>query len=267
MKITTPVCGLLIMISLTGCIRNAYFLSPLNGNNHPYRTLPMVSDSLHHSTYFHSSFSAGGANDDASDGVVSFQSSVYQAHTFQNVQFYYGVTGTLGNYHINSNSFYEGPGINNTVLKGMAGDKFFAGAGGIAGLDFVVPFESGGEWRVFGVETSIQKEFGEYLSFRNKVPDSTVNGIDRKNVYATLAFGTNIIKKFRRSGNTFGYKLAYVTSTRSIHETDGQYKLGTFRPGFLSNTFHLTKKRVTGFAQFNVGNYVANLQFGMNYRL
>ena len=267
MKKNPLIYGFLIMISMSGCIRNAYFLSPLNGTNHAYRTLPMVSDSLHHSTYFHSSFSAGGANDDASDGVVSFQSSVYQGHTFQNIQFYYGLTGTVGNYHINSNSFYEEPGLNNAVLKSMAGDKFFAGLGGVGGLDFVIPFESGGEWRVFGVETSVQKEFGDYLNFRTKVPDSTVNGVDRKDVYVTLAFGTNIIKKFRRSGNTFGYKLAYVTSTRSITETDGMHRLGTFRPGFLSNTFHLTKKRVTGFAQFNVGNYVANLQFGVNYRL
>jgi hypothetical protein len=266
MKIKHLLLLTLIPLVLSSCLRRAYFLNPLHGNNQPYRSLPMVSDSSHHAAYAHGSFSAGGANDQLSDGVVSLQGSVYQAHTFQNVQLYYGVTGTIGNYHMNTHHHYNDV-PNSDYLKSLDGDNFFGAAGGIGGFDFVVPFASGSEWRVFGIEGSVLKEFGDYLSVRRSIPDSAVSGIDRNDVHGSLSFGTNIIKRFRRSGNAFGFKLAYVVGTNRVREyIDGGY-ISSFRPGFLSSTFHFTANRITGFGQFNFGHYVANVQFGVNYRL
>ncbi len=36
---------------------------------------------------------------------------------------------------------------------------------------------------------------------------------------------------------------------------------------YFSNTFHLTKGHITGFLQFNIGVYAANIQTGVNYKL
>ena len=255
-----------VSILLTSCLRRAYFLNPFHGNNQPYRTTPMVSDSSHNGTYVSGSISAGGANDQLADGVFTFQGSFYQAHTFRNFQLYYGVTGTLGNYHINTDHHYDDL-PNSNYLNTIDGDKFFGGAGGIGGFSFVLPFENGNEWRVLGLEGNVQKEFGDYQDIRFAIPDSSAHAVDRNDLHGSIAFSTNFIKKFRKSGNAFGYKLAYVTSTNPVREDRYGLRRHSLRPGFISNTFHLTAKRITGFAQFNFGNYVANMQVGMNYRL
>lgn len=251
---------------MISCQRRAYFLNPFHGDNQPYRSTPMVADSSHNGTYLSGSISAGGANDQLTDGVVTFNGAFYQAHTFKNFTFYYGATGTVGNYHVNTDHHYDDlPNVD--YLNKIDGDKFLAGAGGIGGFHFIIPFENGNEWRVFGVEGSVQKEFGDYKNIRFGIPDSSAHAVDRNDLHGSIAFSTNFIKKFKKSGRTFGYKLAYVTSTNPVREDRYGLKRHSFRPGFLSNTFHLTVDRITGFAQFNVGNYVANMQLGVNYRL
>ncbi|RYF87691.1 MAG: hypothetical protein EOO00_12210 [Chitinophagaceae bacterium] len=130
----------------------------------------------------------------------------------------------------------------------------------------MIPFASGSEWRVFGVETNIQKEFGDYESLRQKMTDSIANIVDRDSYFHTVGFTTNVIKKFRKSGNTFGYKFGFHLSTNRIRRYDAYY--GTYLlPMYISNTLHLTRQRVTGFAQINAGSYAVSFQTGINVRL
>jgi hypothetical protein len=253
-------------ILISGCRQQAYLLSPFHANNHPYRALPMVSDSLHKAAYVSVGLSAGGANQNVRDGVFNFQTSLHQAHTFHSLQFYYGANVSAGNYHVSRKNPNDGPANSEGTLLTNQGNKFFGGAGAFAGADLVIPFRSGSEWRVFGVETSYQREFGEYQHFRLKLPDSAATAITRDNYFHTIGFTTNVIKRFRKSGNSFGYKagLYFSTSrTRRRDNYDGRYVY----PTYFSNTLHLTRQQVTGYVQINTGSYALNFQTGVNIRL
>lgn len=265
MKLLTPI--LLVSISfITGCVSQGYFLSPFQANNHPYKAIPMVSDSNSKSQYASAAISIGGANQSLGDVVFAFQGSVHQAHTFRNVQFFYGANVVAGNYYMQpSYSYYQG-GMNPGMPISSRGNRFFAGVGAFGGADLVIPFATGSEWRVFGIETNIQKEFGDYQSWRRKLPDSVVEVVTRQNYFHTVGFTTNVIKKMRKSGNTFGYKFGVYFGTSRTKRLDVYYG-NHLLPFYISNTLHLTRQRVTGFAQINAGSYAVNFQTGFNVRL
>src|SRR5687768_15021342 len=98
MKLLTPA-FLVFSLFLSGCVSQGYFLSPFQANNQPYKAMPMVSDSAHKSQYAAAGLSIGGANQSLSDIVFTFHGSVHQAHTFENLQFFYGATAVAGNYY------------------------------------------------------------------------------------------------------------------------------------------------------------------------
>lgn len=263
---TSPILLLLSGILISGCSHQAYLLSPFHANNHPYRAQPMVSDSLHKAVYASASLSGGGANQNLRDGILNFQASLHQAHTFHSFQFYYGADVAAGNYHVSRNNHYDGPGSGPETLLSSQGNKFFGGAGAFAGADLVIPFRSGSEWRVFGVETNYQREFGDYQHFRLKLPDSAATAITRDNYFHTVGFTTNVVKKFRKSGNSFGYKAGLYFSTSRTRRRDS-YNGRYVYPTYFSNTLHLTRQQVTGYMQINAGSYAFNFQTGVNIRL
>lgn len=227
----------------------------------------MVSDSGHKAVYAAGGFSIGAANQNLSDIVFTFQGSVHQAHTFQNLQVFYGATGVIGNYYVEPRyAYYTTGGSYTTVPLTDRGNRFFAGVGAFGGANFVIPFATGSEWRVFGVETNIQREFGDYQKLRLKIPDSIANVVAREKYFHTIGFTTNVIKKFRKSGNTFGYKFGFHLSTNRTRRLDTYYG-NHLLPMYISNTLHLTRQKVTGFAQINAGSYALNFQTGINVRL
>ncbi|RYY20814.1 MAG: hypothetical protein EOO04_19325 [Chitinophagaceae bacterium] len=254
-------------LTLTSCVHQGYFLSPFQANNQPYKALPMVSDSANKAVYASATISIGGANQNLSDIVYSFQGSVHQAHTFENFQFYYGATGAIGNYYINEqyNYYYPGGGSTNMPITSR-GNRYFAGLGVSGGADFVIPFATGSEWRIIGLETNFLREFGDYQALRLKLPDSSAQVITRDKHFHTIGITTNVIKKFRKSGNSFGYKCGFYFGTSRTRRLDSYYGANLL-PMYISNTLHLTRQRVTGFAQINAGSYAINFQTGINVRL
>jgi hypothetical protein len=258
---------IILCLLLTGCVHQGYFLSPFQANNQPYKAIPMVSDSAHKAVYAAAGISIGGANQGLGDVVFTFQGSVHQAHTFENLQVFYGATAVVGNYFLQEQySYYTLGGVNPNVPVTNRGNRYFAGLGAFGGFDFVIPFATGSEWRVFGLETNFEREFGDYQTLRLKLPDSAAQAITRDKYFHTLGLTTNVIKKFRKSGNTFGYKFGFYFGTSRTKRLDNYYGTNLL-PMYISNTLHLTRDRVTGFAQINAGSYALNFQTGINVRL
>ena len=253
-------------VTLTSCIHQGYFLSPFQANNQPYKAIPMVSDSIHKSVYAATGISIGAANESLGDVVFTFQGSVHRAHTFENVQFFYGGTGVVGNYYLQRNSYYNYGSPNPNQPISDHGKRFFAGLGAFGGADLVIPFATGSEWRVLGIETNFQYEFGDYQSLRQKMPDSSAQAITREQYFHTIGFTTNVIKKYRKSGTSFGYKCGFYISTSRTRRLDNYYG-NNLLPMYMANTLHLTRGRITGFAQINAGSYAVNFQTGFNVRL
>ncbi|MHA4847069.1 hypothetical protein ACX0G7_23080 [Flavitalea antarctica] len=260
----------LIFISsvlLSGCVTQGYYLSPFQANNQPYKTIPMVSDSSHRAVYAATGISIGGANQNLNDIVFTFNGSVHQAHTFQNLQFFYGAIAVVGNYFLQEQySYYSSGGIDPNAPITNRGNRYFAGLGAFGGMDIVIPFATGSEWRVLGIETNFQQEFGDYQKIRLKIPDSAAQAITRDKFFHTIGFTTNVIRKFQKSGHTFGYKFGFHLSTSRTQRLDNYYGTNLL-PMYISNTLHLTRQRVTGFVQINAGSYALNFQTGVNVRL
>ncbi len=255
---------LISWVAFSSCVRQVYLQSPFQATNQPYRAIPMVSDEKSSAFYASGSIAAGGANQNLRDGVFQFEGSIHRSHTLPNFQFYYGVAGMAGNYHISgSNSYYAGPG---TILNGSSGNRFTAGVGGFGGAGLVIPFATGSEWRVIGLESSYYHELGDYRNYRLKLPDSAATAVSRTNNFHTIGLTTNVIKKFRKSGNTFGYKFGFYVSTRRLKLLD-DFNDRYLVPAFISNTLHLTRQRITGYVQLNAGSYALNFQTGFNVRL
>jgi hypothetical protein len=240
-------------------------MSPLDINSHPYPTMPMTDDTMRSATYAGFALNTGGANENQRDVVVGGSFHIHEAHRFGNFQAYYGAGLNLGNYHI-SQLAYDTRNIDTTIgYHYPQSDRFYGGFGLNGGINLVIPFGNGrGEWRVFGVETSFQQEFGQFLHYRKSFPDSTADVLATYDHQFTLGGMTEFVGRTSH-GTEIGYKVAggAVLFPNGHYSGYDSYK----RPYYFSNTLHVTKRRTTGFLQFNVGLYAASFQFGINYKL
>jgi hypothetical protein len=260
-------CLLLAIPLLTSCYRQAYFLSPFNANTNFYHAMPARSDSVKAASYVSGAISAGGANQLFSDEVFSFHGNFHRSHTFSKVQAWYGANLSVGSYHVSDNSFYINfPNTPSAIYQ--PGTKFFGGMGVSGGFNLVTAMGSRHEWRIIGLETTVQNEYGKYLDFRKKLPDSAANAISRNRVYATVGLTTEFLFKLR-NGNSLGYKLAIGSSLQKTRRfyVDYDYQSRSLTPVYVSNTLQITRKLITGFGQINFGDYAANFQMGVCYRL
>jgi hypothetical protein len=210
------------LIFLSSCKQFAYYQSPLHTSTNSYKTIPLQSDSIKATTYASAVFFGGGANKNQRDGIAAFIGSLYRAHNFHRVQLHYGVTGMLGNYRISRYAdesqflpLQNNSNLNDSLINLHAGNNFFGSVGLVGGIDFVTPFDNGGEWRIIGVEACWQQEYGSYLSFRKGLPDTAANIINRYSQYTTIALGTEVLFKTKRGAT--GIKIARVYSTRTLH--------------------------------------------------
>lgn len=277
MKLTALLNLAVIILCLSSCsIPYAYFQSPLHGNTAAYRSIPLKSDTVKSATYVSGAFIAGGANQHLRDGLIGFVGSIYQSHQFGYFDVYYGLTTTLGSYSIAKydTSNYRSVGLfappyNNNLdpktINSLGGNKFFGGAGAIGGVSAIMPFERGGEWRIIQVEGNWQSEFGNYLQFRTKLPDTAANIIYRGKNYLTISIGTDFV--FKTRSGSFGFKNAVVTATSSETDHYSREIYHSRTPAYFSQTFHLTAKRITGFYQLNYGNHSFGMLTGINYKL
>jgi len=252
------------ILLLSSCTRYAYYQSPFQTNTASYKTMPLYSDSIRSVIYANGTFTTGGSNYNYRDGINGGMASIYRTHTARHLQAFYGLSGILGNYNVKPYGGYvNNKNLDTTAINNNAGGKFFGGWGVTGGLNLNLPFAKN-EWRI-GTELSWQQEFGKYLDFRNHLPDTAANLIGASKSYTTLAFTSDLV--FHTPKGAVGYKIAFVKSLTLLHGFDRDRLPYSMSPGYVSQTFHVTVNRVTGFSQLNFGTYSMSLQLGLNYRL
>jgi hypothetical protein len=255
------------LLTQTGCLTYNYFLSPFNANQNPYQATPLKSDSIKGATYASVVATVGGANEGLKDNQFNFRGSIHRSNTFENLHLYYGGSIAFGSYKANALDFNTGYYGNNVTGNLTDRTMFFGGLSMTGGMHFIVPVSNGGEWRIIGIETSVNREFGDYLSFRKNFPDSFHYTIDRNALTGSLGLTTEIIGK-RKSGGSFGYKFAIGIGFNGIHDyyqyTD---QSPTSVPLYATHTLHYSRGNWTGFWQLNLGYRAASFQFGAEFML
>ena len=265
---------LFLVIFLAGCLPQttpAYYTSPLDINANAYHPLPLRSDSVRSAFYTHFVFTGGGANQDLRDNVYGFSGSLHRGQNFGLLSVYYGAGLTLGSYDVGNyyrvdySNIYVPP-LQQDTISHITGRPYFFGAYGFnGGAAIVLPSPGGvGEFRI-GVETAFQNEFGNYLQFRKSLPDSAIDILATNHWTKTIGGFMEFLVKGRRNGVIFGYKISAGGSFISPGTYQGDQR--DKGPFYFSNTFHLSRERVTGFVQLNVGNFATAFQTGVIYRL
>jgi hypothetical protein len=263
---------------LTGCVvRQAYFVSPFNGNNLEYHPIPKAGGSIHTALYSSLTYSNGSANDYGTDYLWSLHTSIHASHQYGKVQFHYGMGLTLGRYTMGRwrvDTGYRGYSlIPNTALptavqlNGYSGEHSFGGYGFQGGVNGVTAFR-GGEWRYLGIETSVTQEYGNYLAVRKQMPDSIATLINRSPVFATLGVTTEIVGHDRQGEFGFkwalGWALGHSYSNPQIEDNASGESLHYM---YFNFTFHYTYRQFTGYLQLNDATKARLIYLGINYRL
>jgi hypothetical protein len=266
-----------ILLLCSGCLvhRRGMYLSPLDSQTIPYHTIPFKSDSLKSAIYGSIVYSTGTANDQGSDWVHAGQATIYRSQNFGHFQAYYGANITLGTYGVSDfyNSHYT-PGQGGLGGGDKPIDSFYHippnrysfGSYGISGGINGVKTLHRLEWRYLGFETSIQKEFGDYYSFRKNLPDSAANIIFRNNITGTIGIYTESL--WHNKYNTqfgFRFSLNMLINPKGNYMMQNTYSI--FPVSYFSMSFHVTVKQFTGFMQTNFGTKAASFQIGTSYRI
>jgi hypothetical protein len=264
---------------LPGCTipRQAYFVSPFNGNNTEYHTLPTHADSAHSAVYSSLSFSSGSANDFSTDHFWSMHTSIYAAHQYDLFQFHYGLSLSLGDYTMGKWAVDTTiPGYYSAVstdlpyaaqVDSYAGNHLFGGVGFQGGINGVIPIGKG-EWRFLGVETSLTQEFGNYLAVRKQMPDTIANLINRNPLFATIGLNTELVA-YSRQGE-FGFRWGYGWALGSSYSNPGIYDNesgSSLHYTYFNFSFHYTYRHLTAFLQFNKATKASGELLGVNYRI
>lgn len=249
-----------------GCTQYAYYQSPSHTNTNGYKAMPLYSENKKSTFYGGAAIAVGDANENWRDELFAFSVEVHRAQKFGSFQTFYGINGTLGNYRVNSYGQQSyNTNLNETLLNKLTGNKFFGTLGLSGGINVVQPFPKGGEWRILGLEYNLQHEFGDYLSFRKKLPITAANLIDYKRNYSTLSITTDFIGKI--DDVYLGYKIALGITPYKLTYYNEKSEPSLVQPANFSQTLHFTYKRLTGYLQANNGYIAWNAQLGINYRL
>ena len=260
---------LILIFSLLGCKIPSLdtFFNPAHGTNHSYKAIPLRSDSIHSAIYVSSLLSSG--SNTPNDGIIALQPEIYRAHVFNHFQAYYGGTVGWGLYKIRR---YKDPDYllnsKQRFLNKNSGWKFFGTYGLDAGFNFVIGGKGLGEWRILGIEGSIQREYGQYYRLRQTFPDSIADLFTRKASYPFLAVTSEIVGKNRYGSS--GYKIAYCSWLQNLNMLQGTVKNKNqyrFPKHYLANTLFTTRKRSTHYLQLNFGMSILILNYGFIYNL
>ena len=270
LTLAAPAAALLI----SGCStpKQAYYVSPFNGNNSEYHPIPKQGDSVHAAVYGNFSFFKGNANYSGIDDYWGMNSSVYAAHSYTNLQFYYGATLSLGSYDMGHwTGAQPTPGGytsgNPEQLNLLTGGHSFGGLGFQGGINAVIPIPIG-EWRLLGVETSVMHEFGNYLSVRQHMPDSIATMVIRSATFATVGASSELVGHTREG--EFGFRWSYGVALGNEYINPGVYDLSsgsTLHYTYFTFSFHYTYQRMTGFLMLNQATKSSGWQTGVNFQL
>ncbi|MBU7578707.1 MAG: hypothetical protein KAF40_11655 [Flavihumibacter sp.] len=254
------------------CTTRTIFRSPYTNQQNTYHVMPTLSDEKKTAHYLTASATLGGSNDWLADAIYIFQGKYHVAGQLgKNLQGYAGLHGSVGSYDISGGAYdnnvkYDPVTGEPIYFEGPTGNKFTASVGSTAGLAIVIPLGTRVEWRVFGLESSFGREFGDYYKTRLALPDSVVEISDRRNTHLTLGGFTEWIFKPRNPDVRLGYQLAIGSSLHRLRNYE-QFTYNNFTPFYINNTFHFTVRRTTGFVRLSAGNFYGAVQSGVSFRL
>jgi len=270
-KYCLPLFAILVVASFTGCVTRSYYLSPLYGNASTYHTMPLQQDSVKYSLYTNAAFSIGGNNEDLRDDSYCFQGNIYGVHQFSVFKAWYGAGISLGNYKVSS---YDGgtvnPDFDEDFINSNAGNKFFGSSNLTAGFSIVAPLNPGVEWRIIGISGTMQNEFGDYLDFRQRLAKTStdINGLAPNDMLGTIGISSEMAFATRHARFSIQAQLNYLLGDQYTYLDYNDNGVDVHkRYNYVSNTFALTKDRITGFMQVNIGKRMSNFEMGVNYRL
>jgi len=272
---------LLALAGLPGCyLRQAYYVSPFNGNTNDYHNQPTLRDSARSAIFVNGTYFTGQANDDHTDTYKAFHTEIYRSHHGKFLQGYYGLDLTLGDFatgrwdtvksdvsNADPRGRRYGPPLHASELNEYAGHRFFGGTGFNGGINLVIPIHHG-EWRYFGLETSLQREFGDYLGFRKHLSDTLATLVARNNFYGTLGFSSEILWNLHHG--ELGLRLATGSVMGRDYNNVNIYNNsshGPLRFHYTTFSFHFTNRQYTGFFQANFATKSLSAHFGFTYRL
>lgn len=253
---------------LSGCyVRQSYYVSPFNGNVPGYHVMPQVSDSARSAIYGGVSYFGGNANEDSKDHQHAVRLDIYRSHHGRLLQGYYGLDLTLGDYNTGTWDSNRLVPVNFQLVNARSGPHRFGGLGISGGLNLVTPLPAG-EWRYIGIEGSMHREWGDYLRFRQHLPDSAASLIIRDAVYANLGLSTEMIRRLELG--EFGFRLGMGWSLGADYQHSGIHDNAGGGPlvyrYYLFN-FHYTYDRYTAFLQFEKATKAASIQIGVQFRM
>ncbi len=265
-----PAAGLTLMFASCAYTHEAYYMSPSDLRSSPYVSIPMAADPEKTVTAAGISFGGGTSNQRGRDNLVGGSATLMQSHHFGHFQAYYGAAFGLGDYN-NGEVSVGGRYSNNDARTDTTGfyipslKKYFGYYGFNGGINVVVPFSNGkGEWRALGIDGGYRREFGDYLSFRRSLPQDKIAILAGYGHVFTLGAGTEIIGRNARDVQ-FGYKVG----VGGMYLPAGDYtgSGNGFRPYYFTQTFQVTKNRLTGYLQLVTGTHAFLLQTGVNVNL
>ena len=258
----------IILASITGCTRKAYYVSPLRSNALNYYSIPLASEQISSSTYISGGAGAGYAGDHIGDEFSSFHLDGYRTHQFGSFQGYYGATVNTGAYKVGSFHGRSLPYFSSfldTATINAAGGKTYSSAGLHGGMNVVAPFGRGHEWRL-GFHTSYQQEFGSYLRFRRKLPIDSVDGVVKRNTLGSLSFRTELA--FRVPDGQFSIQMELGALLGKDYR-DAHFGAGSHggRYAFWAWTLHRSFGKMGFYLQAGIGTQAAYGNAGVHYRL
>jgi hypothetical protein len=233
----------------------------------------LKSDSIKSAVYTDFAFTGGSANSN-SDNLFAFHGGAHQSFNFGKFQAWYGVQVMMGSYSVKDNYriHYSDSPYTAGVYTGYRVDTLshvppsrhsFGGYGLNGGFNYVLPFRhKPGEWR-FGIHVHVQREFGDYLSFRKSLPDTLADFISTNRWTEQLGFSTEWVRRKRTV--EIGYQFAIGVSFSPPGNYYGDSNSSS--AFYVASTFHMTKGKITGFCQLNAAPNAVSFKTGINYRL
>jgi len=278
MNTSLPLLLPIICLFALPCCRppqQAYYASPVHGYANEYHPLPQVTDSAHTGYYAEAGFFTGNVNTNWHDNVKALHSSFTIAHHTGMLQVWGGGDLSLGSYHMGQwdTSDVRTYPVQTTVLfnpqllNSYTGNHFFGALGLHGGANIVVPMNSG-EWRVFGLEGSVNHYFGQYRTIRQKLPDTAASIIARGSMYGTLGFSSELIGSTKLGEFGFRGSLGWVLGDPYANTNVYDYKSGHYMSySYVCLTTHYTREQYTLYGQLNFATKTAGISFGLAYRL
>lgn len=271
MRLLTNLCFLLIVFSLFSCARYAIYQHPMLLNSNPYARIPLKSDSSKSALYVGGSLMLGFANQGSTDDLASVQGNIQKGTNFGAFQAHYGLNSSLGYYYprklVDLYSSNYNPMLNDTYIDSIGGSKYYGSLGFSGGINTVVPFNDGGEWRIFGLEFSHQYEWdNSYAAFRKKIPKTDANFVEHSRHFSSLGLTSEILLKLAKNENlSYKFLVGVSLSNPRFYETFtmSSRPVRTFFTQYIQYSFD----RGLIYFQGSVGYYSQSGMIGCNFRL